>query len=148
MAGGPRSLESAVRGREPIYQDEYDLLVRAGEGTPLDYYEQTLLSGVRKGGEFADPCREGNPGAGASVACSAKKAKEVARQRQGKKTTVLDKMMQRLRGKIADAQVTDAPRFNPYNKAEQDMIAREMGTPLRGITLNNARPSGYNISFQ
>ena len=149
QAGGPRRLESAVRGREPIYQDEYEMLQRAAMVDPDQFYNVVGLSGVRKGGEFADPCREGNKGAGAGIACDASKARQVARQRQGKKTTFMDVLMNRLRGRMMPSAMTEAQRnYSPYNEEQRQRIDREMGASIRGITLNNAKPSGFNINFR
>jgi len=147
--GNPRFMLPSVRQQAPIYQDEYDMLQRAAEVNPLDFYEQVGHSGVRKGGEFADPCREGNKGAGAAVACDAKKARQVASQRQGKKTTFMDVLMSRLRGRMINGNNREAQkRYTPYNDQEQAMIDRERGMPTRGIKLNNTPPSGFSINFQ
>ena len=149
QAGGPRGLESAVRPRIPIYQDEYDMLQRAAEVDPLDYYETVGLSGVRQGGEFADPCEPGNKGAGASLACNPRLAKKLAKRREGKKTTMLDVLMSRIRGRMLPSRQTEAQRrYNPYNEEERARIARQMGSSTRGITLSNSRPSGFNIIYE
>ena len=149
QAGGPRGLEEAVRGRTPIYQDEYDMLMRAAEVDPLDYYETVGLSGVRQGGEFADPCKGGNKGAGAKIACDSGLAKKLAKRREGKKTTMLDVLMSRIRGRMMPSRQTEAQRrYNPYNEEERARIAREMGGPTRNIALSNSRPSGFNIIYE
>jgi len=145
QAGGPRGLESAVRGRTPIYQDEYDALQRAAEVDPLDYYEGVVLSGVRQGGEFSDPCRGGNKGAGAKIACDSGLAKKLAKRREGKKTTMLDLLMSRIRGRMMPS---GEKEINPYNQQERSRIARDMRSPTRGITLNNSRPLGFNIIYE
>lgn len=148
-AGGPRGLESAVRGRTPIYQSEYDMLQRAAMANPVDYYPEDGLSGVPKGGNFGPLCEEGNKGAGAGIACSPRKAKKLSKQRNkraGRQANFIDKIMARMRGKI-NVSGDQYTNYNPYNEEERARIAREMGGPTRGITLNNARPSGFNIIY-
>lgn len=147
QAGGPRGLEEAVRGRTPIYQDEYDMLQRAAMANPVDYYQEVGLSGVRKGGKFGPLCEEGNKGAGASIACNPGKAKKLSKlrnKRAGRQANFMDKIMSRLRGKVGGGE----DRYNPYNKEERARIALEMAGPTRGIVLNNARPSGFNIIYE
>ena len=147
QAGGPRALEEAVRSQTPIYQDEYELLQRAAMVNPVDYYPEVGLSGVRKGGNFGPLCEEGNKGAGASMACNPRKARKLSKarnKRAGRQANFMDKIASRLRGRVGGGE----NQYNPYNEDERARIAREMGGPTRGIALNNARPSGYNISFQ
>ena len=147
QAGGPRGLEEAVRGRTPIYQEEYDALQRAAEVDPLDYYPEVGLSGVRKGGNFGPLCEEGNKGAGASIACNPGKARKLAKarnKRAGRKANFMDKIMARLRGRVGGGE----DQYNPYNEEERARIARDMGGPTRGIKLNNDKPSGFNIIFE
>ena len=147
QAGGPRGLEEAVRSRTPIYQDEYDMLQRAAMANPVDYYPEVGLSGVRKGGNFGPLCEEGNKGAGASIACNPGKARKLAKarnKRAGRQANFMDKIMSRLRGRVGGGE----NQYNPYNEEERARIAREMAGPTRGIVLNNARPSGFNIIFE
>lgn len=149
-AGGPRGLESAVRSRTPIYQDEYDMLQRAAMANPVDYYPEVGLSGVRQGGNFGPLCEEGNKGAGASIACNPGKAKKLSKlrnKRAGRQANFMDKIMSRLRGKV-NTKGDMWENYNPYNEEERARIAREMGGPTRGITLNNAQPSGFRIVFE
>jgi hypothetical protein len=133
--GNPRYLQESGTTRTPIYQDEYDMLQRAAGVNPIDYYQTKLLSGVRKGGDMADPCRGGEPGAGANVACSPMKAKKLAKRRQGKKFRLIDKITQRILGEAYDKSVGSLDGFNPYNDQEMERINRDMASPLSGVKL-------------
>ncbi|MEL0119540.1 MAG: hypothetical protein VXB01_11430 [Opitutae bacterium] len=133
--GNPRYLQESGTTRTPIYQDEYEMLQKAAAVDPQDYYYQKLLSGVRKGGKMADPCRGGEPGAGANVACSPRTAKKVAKRRQGKKFRLIDRITQRLVGEAYDKSVGSVDGFNPYNDQDMERINRDMASPLRGVKL-------------
>jgi hypothetical protein len=135
--GNPRYLQESGTTRTPIYQDEYDMLQRAAGVNPIDYYYTKLLSGVRKGGDMADPCRGGEPGAGANVACSPMLAKKIAKGREGKKFRLIDRITQRILGEAYDKSVGSLDGFNPYNEEEMERVSRDMASPLRGIILND-----------
>ena len=55
--------------------------------------------------------------------------------------------MSRLRGKV-NVSGDQYTNYNPYNEEERARIALEMAGPTRGIVLNNARPSGFNIIYE
>lgn len=143
--GNPRFLQESTMTQTPIYQDQYDMLQRASEVHPDDVYH--AVAGSYSGGKGTDPCAPGNKGAGAAIACSARTAMKVARQRKGRGSGgFMDRLMMMLQGRQLNRGTTDMQRrFSPYNDQEKARIAFDMGGPTRGITLNN---SGYNLRFE
>jgi len=140
-AGGPRTLGSTEKRQVPVYQDELDFLVKASQVDPNDYYHAVGLSGVRKGGEFSSLCKEGNKGAGASVACNPRKAKKLAKgreKRQGRAGKSRDNFFANLMGRLMTRGSSESmDTYNPFqvNPETQARIDAQSRAQNAGVTL-------------